>query len=205
MTSVIIKRGPSPGCTRVQDFHCPVCGLTLKNRGPNYHHRCPGKPVHVENLAYENPPERPVKMTCDVCGRENFDRKGVLGCSYCHGIPEKVEVTPPIPLVTPVFNQGPGTELKKMLSSVGITPKFGCGCNDRMKTMDSWGVKGCEENFDKIVKWIKDSAKDFGLTNAKMIEIGVKSVTTGLAFKVNPFSPFASLVSEAIHRTEAKK
>lgn len=51
---------------------------------------------------------------------------------------------------------GPGTELKKLLSKVGITTKPGCACNRRARVMDEKGCDWCAENLSTIVGWLKE-------------------------------------------------
>lgn len=53
---------------------------------------------------------------------------------------------------------GPGTELKKLLASYGITPEAGCGCDDHAREMDQRGVEWCQENIDTIVGWMREEA-----------------------------------------------
>jgi len=55
---------------------------------------------------------------------------------------------------------GPGTELKKMLATIGITAEPGCKCNARAAEMDrmekafpGW----CEANIDLIVGWLRET------------------------------------------------
>ena len=68
---------------------------------------------------------------------------GTLKYSVCHG--------------------GPGTELKKILSSVGITATPNCSCNARALEMDRNGVEWCESNIDTIVGWLREEAEKRGL------------------------------------------
>lgn len=71
---------------------------------------------------------------------------------------------------------GPGTELKKMLARIGITPTPGCKCVARAEEMDrreqmqpGW----CAENIDLIVSWLREEAEKRGLpfidTAAKLL------------------------------------
>jgi hypothetical protein len=115
---------------------------------------------------------------------------------------------------------GPGTELKAILTSVGINPGPNCSCRGRMITMDEWGVEGCEQNFDTIVGWLVEGASSWGwdsfitkkaeegqphqLSLTEKMQIGWRSLTTGIAFKVNPMNPYPGIVSEAIHREKSK-
>jgi hypothetical protein len=51
---------------------------------------------------------------------------------------------------------GPGTELKKLLSKIGITTSPGCACNKRARVMDEKGCDWCAENLSTITAWLKE-------------------------------------------------
>ena len=58
---------------------------------------------------------------------------------------------------------GPGTELKKLLATVGITATPDCSCNARAAEMDRQGCDWCEANLDTIVGWLREQAEARGL------------------------------------------
>lgn len=61
---------------------------------------------------------------------------------------------------------GPGTELKKLLATVGITATPNCPCNARAVQMDeneSREPGWCESNIDTIVGWLREEAEKRGL------------------------------------------
>jgi len=53
---------------------------------------------------------------------------------------------------------GPGTELKKLLSKIGITASPTCSCNAKAKVMDEKGIVWCEENIETICDWLQEEA-----------------------------------------------
>jgi hypothetical protein len=53
---------------------------------------------------------------------------------------------------------GPGTELKKLLATVGITASSTCSCNARAAEMNARGVDWCEANINIIVGWLRQEA-----------------------------------------------
>jgi hypothetical protein len=61
------------------------------------------------------------------------------------------------------YPSGPGTELKKMLSKIGITATPTCSCNKRAQIMDENGVEWCKANTDTIVSWLREEATKRGL------------------------------------------
>ena len=62
-----------------------------------------------------------------------------------------------------VPQHGPGTELKRLLASAGITATENCSCNQRSKFMDQMGADWCEANVSTIVGWLRDEAARRGL------------------------------------------
>ena len=104
----------------------------------------------------------------------------------------------PIPLVVP--EQGPGTELKKILGSIGIHPTPECPCNLRAAQMDIFGVAGCVANKDKIVQWLKDGSETWGWN--KLFSTAMTAVLTGLAFRISWTDPIPSIVQLAIDNAE---
>ena len=58
----------------------------------------------------------------------------------------------------PATTSGPGTELKALLKTIGITASPGCSCNKRAAIMDEKGCDWCEENLDEIVGWLREEA-----------------------------------------------
>jgi len=51
-----------------------------------------------------------------------------------------------------------GSELKKLLSKIGIAEKQNCSCNKHAKAMDAAGPDWCEQNIATIVGWLRDEA-----------------------------------------------
>ena len=58
---------------------------------------------------------------------------------------------------------GPGTELKRLLKMVGITPTANCQCNQRAKVMDERGCDWCEQNIETICEWLKEESNKRGM------------------------------------------
>lgn len=96
---------------------------------------------------------------------------------------------------------GPGTELKKMLSAMGMEPAPGCSCRDRMKKMDAWGPEECRKRKQEILGWLRQEYEKQGW--GSKVSAGWKALTSGLALHLDPLDPFGSLVDEAIRRAES--
>jgi hypothetical protein len=70
--------------------------------------------------------------------------------------------SPPPAAVSPL-SRGPGTELRKMLASIGIHPRGEkCKCNEHAHEMDRRGADWCEENLESILDWLEAEAKTRG-------------------------------------------
>ena len=59
--------------------------------------------------------------------------------------------------------EGPGAELKKLLSLIGLSASPDCSCNQRAAQMNLWGPDACEQRIDEIVGWLREEAKNRGL------------------------------------------
>jgi hypothetical protein len=68
---------------------------------------------------------------------------------------------------------GPGTELKSLLSLVGITALENCKCNKYAAEMNNRGIDWCQDNVATIVSWLEAEAKSrrlpFSAAAAKLI------------------------------------
>jgi hypothetical protein len=96
--------------------------------------------------------------------------------------------------------KGPGSELSKVISGLGIEIKQGCDCKAKAGVMDVWGVKGCEIHFDSIVSWMKEGQDKWGWS--EKLGAGLKAILSGLAFQINPADPFPGLVRKAIENAK---
>ena len=68
-----------------------------------------------------------------------------------------------LPEPEPVPTSGPGTELKKILSRVGITSAPDCSCNAHAAEMDRNGCEWVEANMSTVVGWLREQAAARGL------------------------------------------
>lgn len=65
----------------------------------------------------------------------------------------------PAPPAMPDDGTGPGAQLKRYLSRIGIKASPNCSCNARAQYMDFMGTVWCENNVDTIVGWLKEEAE----------------------------------------------
>ena len=64
------------------------------------------------------------------------------------------------PLPTAQPDGGPGTELRKLLKTLGIQPRGAdCQCNAHALEMDRRGPQWCEAHLETIVDWLAEEAK----------------------------------------------
>lgn len=113
-----------------------------------------------------------------------------------------VSVTLPASVLMPAMatDGGPGTELKSLLALLGFGEAGSCGCGDKARQMDRWGVAGCREHRDEIVAWLTEQQGKQGWK--AQVLAGVRAAQAGLW--LNPLDPAGSLLDEAIRRAEAK-
>jgi len=81
-----------------------------------------------------------------------------------------------------------------------LTAEEGCGCNDKVKQMDAWGIAGTEKHKEEIVQWLQEQRDKQGW--AAVLKAGAKAVLTGIA--LDPFDQLGSLVELAIQRAREK-
>lgn len=110
---------------------------------------------------------------------------------------------PPVPLRPGIPGYGPGTELKRLIASLGINPSPSCDCNAKARQMDAWGVEGCKKNRDQIVQGIRDNSPRWGWMDK--VKAAALAVTKGIAFKLDITDPYGSLVDLAIRIAEEKE
>lgn len=132
----------------------------------------------------------------------------VLGRNPAERPKQHVFVAPP----------GPGTELGKVLKSLGIALQARCDCRTRMNQMNEWGSKGCREHYAEIIAWMHESKERWGIeAGLKVDGIGGKLnlLTTGLktwggwkiaaaALMAGSVDPIETVVKLSISRAEAK-
>jgi hypothetical protein len=103
--------------------------------------------------------------TCDfsnyVCPSCHFDvghemdrRRWIRQCDF-----EVSETT----LKLTVVGNGPGAELSKLLSRLGISASDNCPCKERAREMDRQGTAWCRENMATILGWLREEAERRGL------------------------------------------
>jgi hypothetical protein len=62
-------------------------------------------------------------------------------------------------VVASLVGTGPGTQLKRLLSRLGIAASPTCSCNKRAQVMDEKGCDWCAEHIDEIDGWLAEEAK----------------------------------------------
>lgn len=77
---------------------------------------------------------------------------------------------------------GAGTELKKLLEKIGITPSPTCTCNAHAREMDDRGTWWCEQNMEKIVGWLNDEIRRRKITKIQMARIAIKALVNDPTF-----------------------
>jgi hypothetical protein len=97
-----------------------------------------------------------------VCRRRGYEASSVMPCVVSQsGALWTIDTDhPAYPLARII---GPGTALKSLLATIGITAAPNCSCNARAAEMDAQGCDWCEANIDTIVGWLREEATKRGL------------------------------------------
>jgi len=116
---------------------------------------------------HEKAKERPEGYVADVlsCATVNGEMVEMHGRDYARLLAKyrtKEERTVNLTITRTPLPPHPdgmvGTELKKLLSMIGITEKPNCSCNKRARAMDVAGPDWCEQNLATIVAWLREEA-----------------------------------------------
>lgn len=94
---------------------------------------------------------------CSVCGRMLRTKTYPAPVAICR-TDQKHKYVAPLSSTPQPPSGGAGTELKKLLSKIGIVASPGCSCNARAARMDMNGIEWCEANLDEIVGWLREEA-----------------------------------------------
>jgi len=97
--------------------------------------------------------------------------------------------------------RGVGSQLWRLLESLGVKHNPTCPCLGFAEQMNAWGVAGCREHRAEIVDHMRTHAKSYGW--GTVATAAAKAVLTGVAFRLSILDPYGSLVDEAIRRAEA--
>lgn len=152
--------------------------------------------------------DKPLMLICSQCSMQirnlttaDVPERGIV-CRCGHRLlPATLKIDSRPRIVTPI--DGPGTELKQLLTELGIVSLGGCGCESKAAQMNRWGVDGCRENFKKIRNWIAAAqAKADWLTT---ITAATRAAASGIAIHIDPLDIPGSLVRLAIERAENRK
>jgi hypothetical protein len=132
---------------------CPIAGWCERarhNMTPRQHDHCTGK-IWPENAASFR---EQWKAIGDAARERNTTALGIAKKLSC-----RAATVDELGLrQSAVRAEGPGTELKKLLKSYGVTPAKHCNCNARSREMDRRGVEWCRQNIATIIGWLKEEA-----------------------------------------------
>lgn len=96
---------------------------------------------------------------------------------------------------------GPGSQLWRLLESLGVRHTATCVCLSLAERMNAWGPAGCRLARLEIVDQMRTNAKDYGW--GTVAKAAAAAVLTGLAWKLDLADLYGSLLDEAIRRAEA--
>lgn len=97
--------------------------------------------------------------------------------------------------------RGVGSELWRLLESLGVRHTSTCSCIALAQQLNDWGHAGCRLARAEIVERMRNNAQTYGWgTIAKAAGL---AIVTGVAWKINPLDPYGSLLDEAIRRAAA--
>ena len=109
---------------------------------------------------------------------------------------------PPPP--KPDTTNEPGSVLYRILKDVfGVKPKQNCGCNRLRNEMDSLGIDGCREQFDRLAESLKANAKAYNWLES--FSAAMTAIRSGALHWLDPFRPWESILRHAIESSRQLK
>lgn len=86
---------------------------------------------------------------------------------------------------SPPRPKGPGDFLHDTIRFwLRLSPTVGCGCEDKIRQMNVWGVAGCREHLEEIVGWLISKAKEDKWVTTKQDADG-KEVAVNVPLSLN--------------------
>ena len=102
------------------------------------------------------------RFKCDACGFEADVIDDPLVRCACGAIHKGEDfLTRSVAVQTRVDDyRKPGDALRFIIESRGYTTRSGCGCNDKVASMNRNGLQWCVDNRKEIAGWLEESARN---------------------------------------------
>lgn len=97
---------------------------------------------------------------------------------------------------------GPGSQLWKLLKKLGIRDNPNCSCMMVATLMNELGPEGCRTNRDRLLFLIKKNQESYGWSS--YFKAGTLAIFKG-QFYINPFDPVSSLFDKAVRLAEEQQ
>lgn len=118
--------------------------------------------------------------------------------------PRKTAIPHIIPINRPNPLDGVGTEVSKILKSIGVETAGCGGCMEMVLNMNQWGIEGCRgPHRQEILERLREKAA--GLNFGTIIKMAAAAAYTGLWTKVNWSDPAPGILDEAIRIVEDRE
>lgn len=115
-------------------------------------------------------------------------------------VSEPSDGKPSVRLALVLHGHGVGSELWRLLDSLGIRHREDCPCLTWAERMNAWGPAGCRLARAEIITHIRASRAHYGWGD--IAKAAALAITTGLAWHLDPTDPYGSLLDRAIHLAE---
>ena len=98
---------------------------------------------------------------------------------------------------------GVGSQLWRLLTSLGVQHHTDCSCLILAKAMNILGPERCREEREALLEEMEKNKVRYGW--ATYLRAGVNALLTGVAFKIDPRNPLPGLLDEAIRLAEEQQ
>jgi len=134
-----------------------------------------------------------------VAADQNRSRR--LQADYRYLVPVLPSAKPSAQLTAITAGTGPGSQLWRLLESLGIRHTATCPCLQMAERMNAWGPAGCRLARAEIVDQMRTNAKQYGW--GTVAKAAAAAIRIGLAWRLDLADVYGSLLDEAIRRAEA--
>lgn len=110
------------------------------------------------------------------------------------------EIGPTDRLQAIVRGEGVGSQLWRLLASLGIEHKPTCSCLDLAEEMNRLGVEGCRREHKRLAQQMRVNAAQYGWGD--VVQAAKRAMLSGLIWQINLTDLYGGLLEFAVHRAE---
>lgn len=162
---------------------CQICEQMKKAQGINCYTMMVANSVREQAGTFTN---EHIMAYAQECGNDNARELETVLTNIAPAVNhEAIDLKADNRVASKRFEEGPGTELGKLISWFA-EPVKGCGCKDYKKKMNRWGVKGCIKYKEQILDHLMGESKKKGWPHGQLARFATSVLLTQAIKRVDP-------------------